>query len=146
MSKEHFKLKSAAHLFLVRNDKILLLRRFNTGYKDGNYSVPAGHLDGGESVKAAMVRESLEEIGIIVRLDDLKVVHVMHRIEDGEERIDFFLTTTVWTGEPKNKEPNKCDELHWFPIDDMPSNVIPYIRSAIKDFKANSTFSEFGWN
>src|ERR1700733_4225750 len=115
MSKEHFKLKSAAHLFLVRNDKILLLRRFNTGYEDGNYSVPAGHLDGGESVTKAMEREALEEAGI--GLQSATVVHVMHRVgkEFGTygpqaERVDFFLVATRFEGEPINKEPQKCDD------------------------------------
>ena len=46
----HFKFKSAVHLFLIQDDKILLLRRYNTGYEDGNYSVIAGHLAGGEQV------------------------------------------------------------------------------------------------
>ena len=47
----------AVHLFLVQDGRILLLRRYNTGYEDGNYSVVAGHIDGGEKLKSAMVRE-----------------------------------------------------------------------------------------
>jgi len=61
MSDDRFKVYSAAHLFLTRKDEILLLRRYDTGYEDGNYSVVAGHLDGGESVKRTMVREAQEE-------------------------------------------------------------------------------------
>ena len=38
---ERFKLVVAVHLLLIENKKILLLRRFNTGYEDGNYSVVA---------------------------------------------------------------------------------------------------------
>lgn len=51
-----FKLPVAVHLFLLRNNRVLLRRRFNTGYEDGSYSVPAGHLDGGETIIQAAMR------------------------------------------------------------------------------------------
>jgi 8-oxo-dGTP pyrophosphatase MutT (NUDIX family) len=57
MSKKRFEMPVAVHLFLIEENKILLLRRFNTGYEDGNYSLIAGHLDGNEDVKSAMIRE-----------------------------------------------------------------------------------------
>lgn len=71
---ERFKLIGAVHLFLIRNQQVLLLRRFNTGYEDGNYSVPAGHLDGGEQIKTAAIREAKEECGIRIAPEDLEVV------------------------------------------------------------------------
>ena len=92
MTKKRFKLIPTSHLILTKNDKILLLRRFNTGYEDGNYSVIAGHLDGNETFIQAMVREAKEEGGINIKPEDLEVVHVMHRKEPNEERIDFFIS------------------------------------------------------
>ena len=56
MSTTRFTLRSAVYLLLIKENQILLLRRFNTGWQDGKYSVPAGHLDGGETVKQAMVQ------------------------------------------------------------------------------------------
>jgi len=140
-----FKLVSAVHLFLIKDDKILLLRRFNTGYEDGNYSIIAGHLDGGEEIKTAMIREAKEEAGIDIANEDLSVVQVMHRLSD-DERIDFFLQASKWSGEVKNMEPDKCDHLAWYPIDNLPDNIVSYVKRAIKNYGRNSWFDSFGWS
>lgn len=145
MPQERFKLIPAVHLFLFKDNKVLLLRRFNTGYEDGNYSVPAGHLDGGESATMAMVREAKEEAGITIDPKDLQVVHVMHRIKSREERVDFFLSANSWSGEPAIQELDKCDELEWFPLDNLPANVIPYLRFALEKYQVGAGYSEFGW-
>ena len=139
-----FKLISAVHLFLVRNDRVLLLRRFNTGYEDGNYSVVAGHLDGGEEVKAAMIREAREEIGIELSYDDVQINQVMHRLSS-DERIDFFLHASRWSGDVENKEPHKCDELSWHAFDSLPGNVIPYVRRALSNYRSGRSFDSFGF-
>lgn len=140
-----FKLVSAVHLFLMKNDKILLLRRFNTGYEDGKYSIIAGHLDGGEEIKRAMIREAKEEVGINIKIEDLTVVHVMHRLSS-DERVDFFLQCSKWSGDIRNMETNKCDELKWFPINNLPENVIPYVKKAISNYRDNIWFDSFGWS
>ena len=143
-TKERFKLISAVHLFLRCDEQVLLLRRFNTGYEDGKYSVVAGHLDGGEDVKAAMIREAGEEIGIRIARSDIEVVGVMHRKSD-DERIDFFLATTRWSGEPTNREPQKCDGIAWFAFDRLPTNVVPYVRRAFGNYRAGIWFDAYGW-
>jgi 8-oxo-dGTP pyrophosphatase MutT (NUDIX family) len=145
MNKERFKLIPTSHLILIRDGKILLLRRFNTGYEDGNYSVVAGHLDGNETFMQAMVREAKEEAGITIKKDDLEIIHAMHRKEPGEERIDFFLRAGKWAGEPKIMEPHRCDELKWFDMEGLPENVIPYVRQAIDNIKRGIFYSEHGW-
>lgn len=135
---------ATSHLFLIKGNKILLLRRFNTGYQDGNYSAPAGHIEGNETARETMVREAKEEVEIEIKREDLKVVHVMHRNEN-EERIDFFFTIKNWKGEPQIMEPHKCDDLNWFELDDLPNNIVPYIKQAINCFLKNIFYSEYGW-
>jgi 8-oxo-dGTP pyrophosphatase MutT (NUDIX family) len=83
------------HLLFFQADQVLLLRRFNTGYADGQYSVPAGHLDGGETVMAAAAREAEEETGLRIAEADIIFSSVMHRI-DGDERVDFFVHVQQW--------------------------------------------------
>lgn len=145
MAKERFKQIATSHLFLIKNNKILLLRRFNTGYEDGKYSVPAGHLESNETARQTMVREVKEEVGTGIEIQDLELVHVMHRNETNEERIDFFFTAKKWEGEPKIMEPNKCDDLRWFDVNNLPDNIVPYIKQAIECFSNNTFYSERGW-
>jgi len=134
----------AVHLFFLMDDKILLLRRFNTGYEDGNYSVVAGHVDAGETVTQAAVREAFEEAGVSLQLENLEVVHVMNR-KSNDERVDFFIVVNAWDGEIQNKEPDKCDDLAWFPLAALPINMIPYVQFAIGNYQKGIFYSEFGW-
>jgi 8-oxo-dGTP diphosphatase len=134
----------AVHLFLLREDQILLLRRCNTGYEDGNYSVPAGHIEGGETITQAAIREAQEEVGVEIPPAAPTVVGVMHRKSD-DERVDFFLATTVWTGEPMNCEPGKCAALAWFPMQALSANTIPYVRRALENYRQGVWFDAFGW-
>ncbi|MFF2015143.1 NUDIX domain-containing protein [Paenibacillus sp. NPDC058177] len=141
----YFQLVSVAHVFLVKDQQILLMRRSNTGHEDGRYGPPGGKLDGGEEVKMAAIREVREECGVVIQPDDLEMTGVMH-IKAANERVDFFFITERWVGEIRNAEPNKCDHMCWFPMDDLPDNLIPFIGQALKDHKDGRWFSSYGWN
>jgi ADP-ribose pyrophosphatase YjhB (NUDIX family) len=146
MAVQRFATITAVHLFLIRDEReVLLLRRFQTGYEDGKYSVVAGHLDGDEEIKAAVCREAREEVSIEIQTEDLTVVGVIHRKAD-DERIDFFLTATRWKGEIVNAEPHKCDELAWFDLDALPDTMIPYVRQALENYRQGIWFDSVGWN
>jgi len=142
---ERFKSVVAVHLILIEGNQILLQRRYNTGYEDGNYSVVAGHLDGNESVLSAMKREALEEAGISISEEDLQIVHVMHRKAKDRESIDYFLTCKKYTGQIQIMEKDKCDELTFYELENLPNNVIPYVRKAIEYYQTGETFSVYGW-
>lgn len=143
--QERFKAPVAVHLFLVREGQVLLLLRHNTGYEDGNYSVIAGHLDGGEPVRSAMAREAREEAGIEISRQSLRPVGVIHRRAD-DERVDLFFAADRWSGEIRNTEPDKCDQLAFYPLDSLPPNVIPYVRRALENYREGRWFDEFGWD
>ena len=132
------------HLLLFRGDETLLLKRFNTGWEDGNYSLVAGHVDGEETVREATVREAMEEAGIVVDPEALRLLHVMHRYSDGE-RMSFFFTVDDWQGQPENREPHKCSDLSWFRMAAMPDNMVSYILASFERIRAGQNYSEFGF-
>ncbi len=146
-----FKLIPAAYLFLIQKEEVLLQRRANTGYEDGNWGVPSGHLHGDESATMAMLREAKEEIGLTISAEHLKLVHLMHRrgteggVDQDNERVDFFFTLIQWSGDIINGEPDHCDALAWFPLASLPENTISYIRAALEAYQTGSVYSERGW-
>ena len=144
MPEERFLLRSAVHIFLLRGDQVLLLRRYRTGYEDGMYSVVAGHLDGGETIRAAAARGAREEVGITLTPDEIEIKGVMHR-RSNDERIDWFVSARRWKGEPENVEPSKCDQLLWCALGELPENVVPYVRRALENARRGVWFDSFGW-
>lgn len=123
----------------------MLLQRANTGFCDGQYSFIAGHVEDEESFTAAIIREAFEEAGITVREEDLVPVHFMHRNSDDSVRVDMFFMTEKWEGVPVNREPEKCSDLSWFPMDSLPECTIPYIRRVVTYMLDKRFYSEEGW-
>ncbi|MCC8397800.1 MAG: hypothetical protein LN569_00500 [Rickettsia endosymbiont of Labidopullus appendiculatus] len=70
----------------------------------------------------------------------------MHQMSSGNSRIAFFFEINYWVGEVINKEPNKCDNLAWYNTDDLPNNLVPYVKQAIKYWREGIAYSDFGWN
>jgi ADP-ribose pyrophosphatase YjhB (NUDIX family) len=135
----------AVHAFFTDQDgRTLLIRRANTGYMDGWFGVPAGHVEPLEFVGAALVREMQEEVGVVVPgYPELMPVHVMHRLKPDDFRIDYFYVIKKWQGEIHNNEPEKCSEMLWAEPKNLPEKVIPYIRFALEKIQAGEMFSEF---
>jgi 8-oxo-dGTP diphosphatase len=110
---------------------------------DGYYSLPAGHLDGGESLVEGMIREAKEEINITIEPKDLKLVHVSNNLVSDPERIDFFFLCTSWTGDLKINEPDKCDDIKWVSIDNIPENTTKTVKTALIGAENNTNYSEY---
>jgi ADP-ribose pyrophosphatase YjhB (NUDIX family) len=132
------------HLLLLDSDKVLFGRRQNTGYEDDAYHLPSGHLEAGESVISALIREAKEEVGVTIAAEHVEFSHVMHNASSGG-RVAFFFTVRQWEGTPENREPDKCSELAWFSLSILPDHLIPYCRTALTYITADQRFSVFGW-
>ncbi len=119
------------HLILRNGDKILFSQRGGP-YGHGRWHMPSGKLDRGESLPVGAARELFEETGIVVDPTDLELVQVVHhRQDDKVERIGFFFVAEEWEGEPVNKQPEKCMALTWFPVHELPDDIIEYPREGL---------------
>lgn len=144
----------ASYVFLLRDGgaglEVLLQLRQNTGYMDGHWAAAAaGHVEKGETAYDAARREALEEIDVAGL--DLTFVTAMQRTRSAEgidERIDFFFTARTWTGEPRIVEPEKCAELRWCPIDELPDPVVPHELAVLQAVRNGSAppYTTFGFD
>ena len=129
----------------MRDGTILLGERQNTGFEDGKYHFPAGHLEDGETVVEAIIREMREELGIEINPRDLCLALVMHHKDLGDARVGLFFATQTWRGTIINNEPNKCRQLQWFRPDQLPPNLVPYARAAIDAYAQGQVFAIYGF-
>jgi len=136
---DRHKIKVGVYALLVYDNKILLGRRMNTGWQDGNYGLPSGHLENDESLIEALVRETKEETGLEVKPEDVALKHVMHV---RPTYVYIFFLVTRWSGIPQIMEQDKCDDLQWFPLDALPENIVPTVKLAIENYQHNVAYSE----
>jgi 8-oxo-dGTP pyrophosphatase MutT (NUDIX family) len=145
IKREHFRLLAAVYLVLRRGDEVLLLRRANTGYQDGNYGLIAGHFNGNELATRAAAREAMEEAGITAEPRDMRLVHTVHKLTTNisPERLELCFELSKWKGSIKNAEPEKCDDLSWHPINDLPQNMIPLVKDMLSKIAQGERYSEY---
>ncbi|MFD5099643.1 methyltransferase domain-containing protein [Streptomyces albidochromogenes] len=130
------------HLILRRGDEVLLSRRSGTGYADGLLHAPSGHVEDGEDVRAALIREAAEEIGVVLSPDDLRVALVMqHRGPRGNPRTGWFFAAECGPDlAPYNREPGKCSGLGWYPLHALPADMVAYCRAGLDAYRAGERF------
>jgi len=136
-----FQVVPAAYVLLRRRtdegEQVLLQLRAGTGYMDGYWAAAAaGHVEAGESVLDAAVREAAEELGVAIDPADLVALCAMHRTlaPHGpiDERVDFFFECRRWTGTPSTQEAHKSVDLRWFDLDALPAPVVPHELQVIE--------------
>lgn len=137
-------------VYLILQDsptgKIFLIRRANTGYMDGHWHLPSGHVEAGELPTVAVTREGLEETGARVYSVALTLVHISYRPEHDPtgNRLDLFYRTNMWKGTPRNAEPDKCSGVCWVHPTELPNPITPHVAEAIERIRLGQTYSELG--
>ena len=119
-------------------DDILLIRRTD----NGNWALPGGAIDLGESVAQAAVRETLEESGIECSITGIVGIysdpgHVILYTSNGEVRQEFSiaLTARALSGQPTPS--SESSEVRWVPASEIPGYTMDRsMRIRINDYLA----------
>ena len=150
------RLVAAAYLLLVRGGgdgpEVLLHLRQHTGYRDSHWAMVAGHVDPGESVVAAALREAHEEVGVTVAAADVVPLTTVHRTVAGggpiEQRVDVFFAADRWSGEPVVREPAKNAGVRWWPLSQvvagLPEPCVPH-ELRVMELVAAAGWPPEGW-
>lgn len=150
--KERFLTPSASIVMLLRNNggrtEVLLQRRQNTGFMDGMWDLScSGHVEYGESMSMAAVREANEELGVVLSADKLNFFVLVHKREEERDLTYYnaYFVCSHFTGEPQIGEPEKCSELKWFDLENLPDDLIGDRKQAVAAYKNGVHYIEYGW-
>jgi 8-oxo-dGTP diphosphatase len=142
----HFQLIVDIHLLLVSNGDLLLGRRANTGYGDGAYEPPSGRLAERETLVEAAVRVAAAQVGIALDPARVTLAHVLHDVS-GAGRMAFFLTEDFPTAggwaSPAGEPGGSYSDFGWYPLTDLPANMIDRARVAVRNYAAGARFSTY---
>ncbi len=141
---ERKKFPISVQLILENQNKILLMKRKNTGYEDGKYCLPGGHVEANEEIKQALIREAEEELGITINVKDVQFYKVLNRkINENEAYIDFAFKVTHWSKNVTNNEKDKCEEIIWIDKNKLPENILDFIPTLLEE--NNFAYLPYNW-
>lgn len=144
--EERYLSRTGVDIFLERKNEIsgkreiLLLKRYGTGYYDGYFDLPGGHLEANEDIFDGMIREAKEEIGVTIKREDMEILHIYHKYKKG--MIKFVFKVDKYEGNPINNEPDKCEKIEWIDFEYLPENVIPGIKIELDNIKRGIYYSK----
>jgi 8-oxo-dGTP diphosphatase len=130
--------KVGVGVLLVDESGRLLLTLRRRPPEAGCWSIVGGKLDYLETLEQCAVREALEEVGAAISIDSLLCITDHLVPAEGQHRVSPAFLARVSSLDTRNCEPDKTQEVRWFPIDALPPNLTITARNAIDAYKQRS--------
>ena len=135
--KKPYCTKKVAVIFIIKQgNKYLFQKRTHTGAQDRWYMMPGGHVDEGEKVIPAAIREAKDELDITIQPQDL----VFRMVKPEKNHISIFFEVMKYTGTIINNEPEKHGDLQFL----LPTHpqIYPSIAQEIQAIENHQCFLE----
>jgi 8-oxo-dGTP diphosphatase len=110
-------------------DSILLQLRQNS-FGAGTWCMPGGHLEFGESFEDAAARELLEETGLYASV--LNTLGSINTPYESTHYVQILVQALEYVGTPTIREPDKCGDLKFFDLRELPTPLFPPTADALK--------------
>lgn len=126
---DQFNYPRAGIAIWLLNDKneVLMMKRQGS-HGAGTWAPPGGKLEMGESIHDCLKRETKEEVD--VEIGDIEFIGVTNDIFSQDKHyITVFYKSLNWSGEPKIMEPDKCAEIGWFNVHNLPQPLFLSIEN-----------------
>lgn len=148
--KSRYLVQSVAFVLITKiennEEYVLLQRRCNTGMLDGEYDVAcSGHLEKGETLKIAAIREAKEELGIDILEENLDLISAINAKYGDIQYVSMAFHVTKYQAIPHIVEKDKCNQLKWVPINNLPSNLAVHTKKIIDSYINKELYIEIGF-
>lgn len=148
---QHYSAPAAVMLLLFGEHEgrrqVLLQHRHNVKVLNDLWDTAVtGHVEKGESLREALAREAREELGITIRPGDLRFSSLGHiLVRPGFTYYNIYFEALVFSDVPMIAEPDKCDAIGWFDVENLPPDIIPERAQAIRDHFTDVHYHEAGF-
>lgn len=119
---DYIGVSTGAMIFNEKGELFLSKRSNNAKNERGHWETPGGGVDFGEKLKDAVTREMKEEYGVDIEiLEQFPAADHLIPSENQHWIATTFLAKIKNGQTPKIMEPEKCDEIGFFPLNNLPS-------------------------
>ena len=116
-------------VYIINDKKEILLGLRNSVHASGFWCPPGGHIEYGETFFEAAAKETKEEVDI--NIYETEIIGVTGDVYPLEKKhyITIHQKALKYDGEAKIMEPDKFSDLKWFPLNSLPENIFPAVKS-----------------
>ena len=129
------KVKVGVGVIILNSDNKILLGLRRGSHGANTWGLPGGHVDFGETLEEAAVREVNEETNL--KLENLKLVSIADDImlHEGKHYISVGFVSKKYSGTLTIKEKEKCLQWKWFAPDALPDNIFIPSKHVIDNYR-----------
>lgn len=126
---------------VVDGKKYVMLHQRKGTHGENYWGSGGGHLELGESVKSAALRELKEEAGSQLKVKNVQFLGVVNFTEfKPKHYVDVSFSAEWVEGEPINNAPNETTDWKWFPLERLPQPLFPPVEKYLISLKTNQIF------